>query len=50
MSDTSLTRHYQQILGETDPWAVSEVRLDVEHLVNEVKLIVRSDAIWACPL
>ena len=35
MKDTSLTSHYQQILGETAPWAVSEVRLDVERLVNE---------------
>jgi len=49
MKDTSLTQHYQQILGATDPWAVSEVRLDVERLVNEVKLTVKPDAIWACP-
>ena len=50
MKDTSLTAHYQQILGETAPWAVSEVRLDVERLINEVRLTVRPDAIWACPL
>lgn len=49
MKDTSLTSHYQQILGETAPWAVSEVRLDVEHLINEVRLTVKPDAIWACP-
>lgn len=49
MKDTALNAHYQQILGDTSPWAVSEVRLDVEHLVNEVKLTVRTDAIWACP-
>jgi transposase len=49
MKDTALNAHYQQILGDTSPWAVSEVRLDVEHLVNEVKLTVRPDAIWGCP-
>ena len=49
MKDTSLTSHYQQILGETAPWAVSEVRLDVERLINEVRLTVNPDAIWACP-
>jgi len=49
MKDTSLTSHYQQILGETAPWAVREVRLDVERLINEVRLTVKPDAIWACP-
>jgi transposase len=49
MKDTTLTRHYQQILGETSPWEVSEVRLDVARLVNEVRLTVRPDVIWACP-
>ena len=49
MKDTSLTSHYQQILGETAPWAVSEVLLDVERLINEVRLTVKPDAIWACP-
>lgn len=49
MSDTSLISHYQQILGETAPWAVSEVRLDVKRLINEVRLRVKPDAIWACP-
>ena len=28
MKDKSLTQHYQQILGDTSPWDVSEVRLD----------------------
>jgi len=49
MKDTALNAHYQQILGDTSPWAVDEVRLDVDRLVNEVKLTVRPDAIWACP-
>jgi transposase len=49
MKDKSLTQHYQQILGDTSPWAVSEVCLDVARLVNEVRLTVRPDAIWGCP-
>lgn len=49
MKDNSLTAHYQQILGETAPWAVSEVRLDMARLINEVRLTVAPDAIWACP-
>ncbi|MEI6186768.1 MAG: ISL3 family transposase [Dehalococcoidia bacterium] len=49
MKDKSLTQHYQQILGDTSPWDVSEVRLDVAQLVNEVRLTVRPEAIWACP-
>ena len=49
MNDRALNEHYQQILGDTGPWVVDEVRLDVEHLVNEVRLAVRADAIWACP-
>jgi transposase len=49
MKDRSLAEHYQQILGDTSPWVVDEVRLDVEHLVNEVRLKVKLDAIWACP-
>ena len=49
MKDRALNEHYQQILGDTSPWTVSEVKLDVEQLVNEVKLTVKPDAIWACP-
>jgi hypothetical protein len=49
MKDRTLNEHYQQILGDTAPWTVSEVRLDVEHLVNEVKLALKSDTVWACP-
>jgi len=46
MKDTSL---YQQILGDTKPWNVSDVRLDAEELTVRVYLTVGPDAIWACP-
>lgn len=49
MKNTSLTGHYQQILGDTAPWVVSEVNLDVEHLVNEVRLTVKPGTVWGCP-
>jgi len=49
MKDKALNEHYQQILGETSPWVVDEVRLDVEHLVNEVRLKVKPGAVWVCP-
>ncbi|NLL83284.1 MAG: transposase family protein [Lentisphaerae bacterium] len=49
MKNKALNEHYQQILGNTSPWTVSEVRLDVEHLVNEVKLVLKPNTIWACP-
>ena len=49
MKNKSLNEHYQQILGNTSPWTVSEVRLDVEHLVNEVKLVLKPNTVWACP-
>ena len=49
MKDKALNEHYQQILGDTSPWTVREVKLDVARLVNDVKLMVKPDAIWACP-
>jgi transposase len=49
MKDKSLNEHYQLILGDTSPWVVDEVRLDVEHLVNEVRLKVKPGTVWACP-
>ena len=49
MSNRALNEHYQLILGDTTPWVVSEVRLDVEHLVNEVKLALKPGTVWACP-
>lgn len=49
MNNRALNDHYQQILGDMSPWTVDEVRLDVEHLVNELKLTVKPNTIWACP-
>lgn len=49
MKDKALNEHYQQILGDTSPWTVREIRLDVKRMVNEVQLMVGPDAIWACP-
>ena len=49
MKDTSLASHYQQILGDTSPWVVADVRLDVELLINEVRLTLPPDTIWGCP-
>jgi transposase len=50
MKDRALNAHYQQILGDLTPWTVDEVCLDVERLVNEVKLAVKPNTVWACPL
>jgi transposase len=46
MNDISL---YQQILGDTSPWRVDSVRLDVNALTVDVCLKVESKAVWACP-
>jgi len=46
MKDTSL---YQQILGDTTPWSVGEVRLDAEALTIEVRLVLKEGTLWACP-
>jgi len=46
MKDTSL---YQQILGDTKPWSVSEVRLNAEQLTVEVILTVAAGTVWGCP-
>jgi transposase len=46
MNDKSL---YQQILGDTSPWKVASVSLDVEKLCVDVRLELDSNAIWACP-
>jgi transposase len=48
MKNKALNEHYQLILGDTSPWVVDEVRLDVKRLVNEVRLKVKPDSIWAC--
>jgi len=46
MKDTTL---YQQILGDTKPWAVNEVQLDTEEQTVEVNMKLRPEAIWGCP-
>jgi transposase len=46
MKDTAL---YQQILGDTKPWSVSDVRLDAAKLTVEVNLTVAAGAVWGCP-
>ena len=46
MKDVAL---YQQILGDTKPWVVSEVNMDVPNQTIEVGLTLPPDAIWACP-
>lgn len=46
MKDTAL---YQQILGETSPWSVSEVELNAEQLTIVVRLALAPGAIWGCP-
>jgi transposase len=48
MKTISLTQHYQQILGDTSPWSVSEVRLDAEKLTIEIRLMLPPDSIWGC--
>lgn len=46
MKDIAL---YQQILGDTKPWFVNEVNLDVPSQTIEVGLSLPPDAIWGCP-
>ncbi len=46
MKDISL---YQQILGDTSPWSVSDVQLNAEKLTIEVRLTLPHDSIWGCP-
>ena len=46
MNDISL---YQQILGDTTPWRVGEVKLDAEKLTIDVRFVLPEDAAWTCP-
>ncbi len=46
MKDTSL---YQQILGDTAPWQVNDVRLDAESLTVNVGLSIRPEVVLSCP-
>ncbi len=45
MKDTSL---YQQILGNTSPWSVSDVKLDPVKLTIEVQVTIDHGTIWGC--
>ena len=40
----------QQSLGDTKPWVVIEVNMDVPNQTIEVGLSLPPDAIWACPV
>lgn len=46
MNDTSL---YQQILGPTDPWYVSGVRLIASDKTIEVEMSLKDNELWGCP-
>ena len=46
MNDLSL---YQQILGDTTPWRVTEVKLDAEKQTIAVRLELPEGTSWACP-
>jgi len=46
MEDTSL---YQQILGLSDPWTVTSVKLDAEHQQIEVHVNHPSNMTFCCP-
>ena len=45
MNDITL---YQQILGDTTPWRVNEVKLDAQKLTIDVRLVLPEDTAWAC--
>lgn len=42
MKDTSL---YQQILGDTTPWSVNDVRLDAMAQTIEVRMVLKEGAL-----
>ncbi len=46
MKDTNL---YQQILGDTSPWHVEAVRLDVAAQTVEIEMAMKGDELWGCP-
>src|SRR5512133_1956487 len=47
MQDTTL---YQQILGLSDPWFVSSVKLDVPQGRVDIEVEHRPEARWTCPV
>ena len=46
MKDTQL---YQQILGDTTPWSVAEVRLDATAQTIEIEMTLADKELWGCP-
>lgn len=40
---------YQQILGNTDPWSVSDVRLDAKTREIEIEMALSDRELWGCP-
>ena len=46
MNDISLS---QQILGDTTPWRVNEVKLDAEKQTIDIRLELPEGTAWACP-
>jgi len=46
MNDISL---YQQILGDTTPWRVNEVKMDAQKQTIDVGLALPEGTVWACP-
>ncbi len=47
MKDITL---YQQILGDTSPWTVNDVQMDVALQTVVVHLTLPPETVWACPL
>jgi transposase len=40
---------YQQILGDTTPWSVASVRLDVPAQTVEIEMALNGESLWGCP-
>ena len=40
---------YQQILGDTTPWSVAEVRLDAKTREIEIEMALSDRELWGCP-
>ncbi len=41
---------YQQILGDTTPWQVSTVRLDMASQAIEIEMALSEKELWGCPV
>ena len=46
MKDINL---YQQILGDTSPWHVATVQLDVAAQTVEIEMAMKGGELWGCP-